>query len=279
MANVVKFVNCCTEQEIYFSGTLPYDEGTVLTYIGDTPYPGAGGVLNPGEDEFRPCYTVYFINEFEDYPSIEPIEFLFSPIVGGCEDDKCAPCAEPCYTVINCIDGTNLPVDFIEGTEINIGDVISISLPEESDVTLPANNCWTVRMCNLEILKTRDYVQITQDNIETLWVIYEQIFVENNLTQNDLIGNYFSLDLLFNIPGSPQGLFITGGVAPYVYFWEILNQSGTYSNVSIADSSVFPVELIQTGISTGDPFIRLKLTVTDSEGCKTELMFFTVATF
>lgn len=310
------------------------------------------------------------------YPFLELEDFI---IQTSCETVICQSYCpqEICYTLVNCFEDITLHVQFTPDTQVNLGDVIAVNIPQENNVTLPNNNCWTVQPfplpeeicftisseafansnsllptsydqndkpvysyeissfgdtffieiywnnnrwemyanselfafilnpdqpvsqntvyawetlietitvdsnigncdCNLEIVKNVEvYTEITEDNVNAVWDVFESLFVANGLTQSDILGNYLSSNLSAHIPGSPQGLAVTGGTIPYTYFWEILNQSGTYSNVSIVDSSAFPLELIQTGPSAGDPFIRIKLTITDAENCETELIFFT----
>jgi hypothetical protein len=109
VTNVVKFVSCCTKQEIYFSGSLPYTDGTVVSYTGDSIYFGFGGALVPAPEDQRTCYTIFL--EAQDsiptYPQIEPVANLLSP-VPGCEDDKCfcPTLSSECYLIVPC-DGTN----------------------------------------------------------------------------------------------------------------------------------------------------------------------------
>jgi hypothetical protein len=139
----------------------------------------------------------------------------------------------------------------------------------------------TLGLCDCELTIVKDvqtYTEVTEDNIDTLFDVYGFLLNDSGLTQSDMLGNYFSTNLISNIPGSPQGLSILNAVGTATYFWEILNQSYGYSNVSIVDPTAFPVELIQTGtIVAPYAFIRIKLTVTDEQGCTDEIIFFTGA--
>lgn len=109
IANLIKFVNCCTGQEIFFRGSLPFVNGDVVTYIGTTPFPGAGGSLEPTTGEFGICYIFYsgYVDSIPPYPAIDPVASLFSLILDGCEDAKCSCDVEisQCYMIIPC-DGT-----------------------------------------------------------------------------------------------------------------------------------------------------------------------------
>jgi hypothetical protein len=105
VANVVKFVNCCTGQEIFFRGSVPFPNGTVIRYTGSEPFPGFGGSLEPASDEFTTCYTIF--SEYQDqipgYPPIAAAIISLSE-TAGCLDPKCF-CprdVSQCYMLIPC---------------------------------------------------------------------------------------------------------------------------------------------------------------------------------
>ena len=106
ITNVIKFVECCTEAEIFFRGSLPISDGTTCLYTGGAPFPGGNGILQPGI-----CYTVYNLYvEVISYPPAPPMGDLSITSSGlNCEDPICPPCSQPvklpCYMVIPC-DGT-----------------------------------------------------------------------------------------------------------------------------------------------------------------------------
>ena len=87
----LKFVDCCTQSEILFRGTLNIIPGdNTYAYEGSSPLQGTGGQLEVGR-----CYTV--TQEF----SSNPINYPNGPseaeleLRGGCTDLKCGPCSEP----------------------------------------------------------------------------------------------------------------------------------------------------------------------------------------
>jgi hypothetical protein len=366
---------CCDENFVfqfhiyeYPQEEFPLVQGYTFEYTGD--------VIPNG------CYTVgrqggQYLEAV--FPFLEIEDFITQ---SNCETPVClAYCPqELCYTLVNCFEDITINVQFTSDTEVNVGDIIAINLPESSTIELPSNNCWTVTVitpaesiclqfesepfsytltvtptsydsegrpiydynftidtdlysgtiywnnnrwenyvnnqlvayilnpdkpvstgtvynwiieseisgltiittlgeciCDLEIIANPDFIEVTSANVNDFFTGPTGIiFNSNGLTQSDIIGNFYYPALLGNIPGNLTGIITTtGAIGTLSYFWEILNQSGTFSNVSIVDPNVLNAELIQTGPSAGDPFIRLKLTVTDSEGCEAEIIFFT----
>ena len=88
VTNVIKFVDCCTGQEIFFRGFLPISDGEVYSYIGTTPFPGTGGTLQPNK-----CYTLFLLYyPVTSYPPAPTTAQLDAKSVAGCEDSTCLDC-------------------------------------------------------------------------------------------------------------------------------------------------------------------------------------------
>lgn len=92
VTNYLRFVDCCTKQEIYFRGSISLTNGGVYSYIGTLPFVGFGGNLQTNH-----CYTV-----FQEYTA-DPTAYPPAPTLGvlslkegtGCDDPECEACSPP----------------------------------------------------------------------------------------------------------------------------------------------------------------------------------------
>ena len=129
VTNEIKFVDCCTGAEILFRGSIPVVDGDVYSYIGTSPFIGAGGNLITNS-----CYTVFniYLEEgiISTYPPAPTMAVLAAADkVSKCDDPICTPCdpilIDPCFMLIPC-DGTNPFVSNNSDFEILINTFVSV---------------------------------------------------------------------------------------------------------------------------------------------------------
>jgi hypothetical protein len=126
IANFLRFVECCTGNEIFFRGSLPVVSGGTYQFSGAN-FPGTGGQLVNGQ-----CYAIY--PEYSPLPTPYPIAppigqlTLLSDSYAGCKHPSCPDCepvVENCYLLVPC-DGTDPIVSNNQAFEVYLNSFITI---------------------------------------------------------------------------------------------------------------------------------------------------------